>query len=401
MRCEKRKKSFQILCILSLFFPLYLLVPFCFAEAQEQPVIEILFLHNNPCESCDEGGVFRSLLKKTVSEETMAHISVSDYCVYLGEGRELASRLAAANGIKESELSYPTAIIGDQVLTGYDQMEKSLLNVIQEVEASGDVTPFLLEREIVVEEEGEILPREEEEAPFLFFLKTVGVGFLNGFNICSLSIVLMFFSMLGMMKKGWLCCGLAFIAGKWTAYTFLGFAASHAFSAIPSTWFGTFHTAVKYVLIVVCFLLATGNFLDAYYARKGEYGKIRMQLPRCVRSSHERLIKRLTSGVGRFLPLCIFAGSMLIACGDFFCTGQIYLISILQWMETSPTGGVPTAAFILYSAALCLPSLLILVLIRGGKSAYTLASSQLRHMPVVKIAFGMMLLIFGVLFLLL
>lgn len=238
----------------------------------------------------------------------------------------------------------------------------------------------------------------EEENTVLFLLKTIGVGFLNGFNPCALSLVLLFFSLIASLPKRCLRYGIGFLTGKFLAYVGLGLAAATAMSAIPFEAFALLRKGINLILLVFCMALAYGNFQDCFYAFRGEYGKIKVQLPGKLRKWNDNLVKKIAENSEKkaFLFL-VFGGGMAIALGEFFCTGQIYLASILQWMQRAERGQVPVLALFLYSGALCLPALVLLVLIVRGKSVISLADKSLKGMPLIKLCNGILFVIFAVL----
>lgn len=480
----------------------------------EESRIEILFIHNNPCESCDEEGIFKEILaEKAPKEGVGSSYEETTYYAYRGRGYELVEEASAYFGFNKSEVLFPLVIIGDQCLAGYDEIKEKLFDCLTVAGEAGmtvampekDVTekdassmrenimdagedvihllyfhteacpkcekaekffeglpekvtldgkdyPVVITKISVATGENALVfsdlavqygvPEEKQQVPFLFlgdaylsgeeairsgteellesgkglgavyraklpgeakiespvhfWLKTVGVGFLNGFNPCALSLVLLFFSLLNSMDQGFLKCGLTFLTGKFTAYTLLGLAAATALSAIPFTAFSWMRRGINVILLVLCVTLAIGNFLDCYHSYRGEYGKIRVQLPTRLRGWNNRMVKKLVGkGDGKAFLLLIFGGSAVIALGEFFCTGQIYLASILQWIQRTDAGGVPVLAFVLYSAALCLPSLVILILVNRGKSALSLADVSLKGMPLIKLCNGILFLIFA------
>ncbi len=208
---------------------------------------------------------------------------------------------------------------------------------------------------------------------------------------------LLFFSLIAALPKGCLRYGLGFLTGKFLAYVLLGLAAAGAISFIPFETFVIFRKGLNAVLLAACLFLAYGNFRDCFYAFRGEYGKIKMQLPGKLRKWNDKLVKKMAGNSGRkaFL-LLVFGGGMVIALGEFFCTGQIYLASILQWMQSAQNSGVPVTALVLYSAALCLPAFILLVLIVRGRSALFLVDRNLKGMPLVKLCNGILFVVFAV-----
>lgn len=77
------------------------------------------------------------------------------------------------------------------------------------------------------------------------------------------------------------------------------------------------------------------NFLDFLSVRKSEYGKVRMQLPKKLRHLNHQMLKKASHMEGAFLGILILGLGIAVSLGEFFCTGQIYMASILY---PSPDG---------------------------------------------------------------
>lgn len=491
-------------------------------EQDREQEVELVFIHNNPCEACDEEGSFREVLDEIFSDGGWQDIfEIRSYYAYQEDGRKLAGQAAEYFGLSEEEIRYPMVIAGNRCFLGYDQIMEELGGALpaiaetkeelfvpfeengrsggqernnsggmvfdagedvihllyfhteicpkcekaeaylgqlpKQVEASGKEYPVVVTTLSVAEDKNALLfgdlagqydvPKGEQQVPILFigekylsgevrirkdtlkllesgvgigavyrmegdlsetvigqgqntvlfFIKTMGVGFLNGFNPCALSLALLFFSLIAALPKGCLRYGLGFLTGKFLAYVLLGLAAAGAISFIPFETFVIFRKGLNAVLLAACLFLAYGNFRDCFYAFRGEYGKIKMQLPGKLRKWNDKLVKKMAGNSGRkaFL-LLVFGGGMVIALGEFFCTGQIYLASILQWMQSAQNSGVPVTALVLYSAALCLPAFILLVLIVRGRSALFLVDRNLKGMPLVKLCNGILFVVFAV-----
>jgi hypothetical protein len=83
----------------------------------------------------------------------------------------------------------------------------------------------------------------------------------------------------------------------------------------------------------------------------------------------------------------IFTLGVLVSAGEFLCTGQIYLATILYLLRTN-TGSFALAflAFLCYTIAAALPPALLVILCHKGKQAMALSDFVRNRMPVIKIA---------------
>ncbi len=397
-------------------------------EQDREQEVELVFIHNNPCEACDEEGSFREVLDEIFSDGGWQDIfEIRSYYAYQEDGRKLAGQAAEYFGLSEEEIRYPMVIAGNRCFLGYDQIMEEL----------GGALPAIAETKeelfVPFEENGrsggqernnsggmvfdagedvihllyfhtEICPKCEKAEAYLGQLpkQVEASGKEYPVVVTTLSVAedknaLLFFSLIAALPKGCLRYGLGFLTGKFLAYVLLGLAAAGAISFIPFETFVIFRKGLNAVLLAACLFLAYGNFRDCFYAFRGEYGKIKMQLPGKLRKWNDKLVKRMAGNSGRkaFL-LLVFGGGMVIALGEFFCTGQIYLASILQWMQSAQNSGVPVTALVLYSAALCLPAFILLVLIVRGRSALFLVDRNLKGMPLVKLCNGILFVVFAV-----
>lgn len=210
-------------------------------------------------------------------------------------------------------------------------------------------------------------------------------------------MTLLFLSLLAAAGGRFLRYGFCFLAGKFAAYLGLGLAVSAAASAIPLEAFGLARNILNVILVCFCLAAALGNIWDFVQIKRGNYGKVRMQLPAGLRRWNEKLLQSaVRPGLGGLLFLAVFGGSVLVSLGEFFCTGQIYLASILRWVQTDAQKGIPVFVFCLYVGAMCIPALLIILLVAGGKSILALSEGSLRRMPAVKLCYAALFIVFAV-----
>lgn len=154
--------------------------------------------------------------------------------------------------------------------------------------------------------------------------------------------------------------------------------------------------------VVFALVLSILNFRDYFFAGKGEYGRIKVQLPRKLREWNHHKIGGLKEVPERFLIPAVFALGVIISAGEFFCTGQIYLASILYLIKENSAGGIRNYLYLaVYTAALCVPQLLLILIIQRARSMAGASKLTLKGMPVVKLIYGILFLIFAGMLLLL
>ena len=279
----------------------------------------------------------------------------------------------------------PVVFVGKNVLSGDGEIVNNLLDVLREEDSRYEI----------------ILPQAELITRTTLRTHQIGAimlaGLVNGLGPCSLSMMLLFLSLIAVIKdkRRFRVLGLGFIGGRVITYLMIGFLVGGMLGTIPFDTFTLFRRVMSYFLIALCFLLAAGNFLDLYHIRKQEYGKIKVRIPQKLRILNEALMKKAVQPkLGRWLLVVVIGISSILALGEFFCAGQIYLAMILSIMQQG--GTLPFLFFVLYIVMLCIPGLLLLILVDRGKRILDLSEKSLRAMPVIKLLSGLFFVILAV-----
>jgi hypothetical protein len=208
-------------------------------------------------------------------------------------------------------------------------------------------------------------------------------------------MLLFFLSMLLAQNMNVLKMGLSFITGKLVIYCLLGTVLYSLLTRFDIPWF---QTATKVILLVFVIVIAILNIRDFIAAKNENYGKIHLQLPVFLRQYNHKWIKKVTTvDNGKPLMLICFGLGALITMGEFLCTGQIYLATIIYVLHNSPVFNMQAAVyFIAYGVAFIAPLLLLTILIHKGREVFELSEFFREKMHVVKLINTLVFLIFGI-----
>lgn len=475
-------------------------------EKETRETVNLLFFHNNTCESCNEDEKFTQIVR----DKLLAHKEEYPYeyqiiNVFKTEGLEKYQETLKMLGVHEGEASFPLMVVGNSYVSGYDQISEKISLVVREEALGGstadrgdsssrqasDSEGFLTagetlelneirlfttfsctecekvknkisetEMPVVITEynisQGENarlmlesfqafgVPDQEQQVPILFwngtyasgsqairkvldseewwlekatvlspgestgalqealtwkdFLKIAGAGLLNGFNPCALSMLFFLLSLLSGTEGKIGKLGGSYLLGKFLAYLFMGVGMITILASAEDLMVGSY-TVMKFILLGAAVFLAVMNFMDFLHVVKKEYGKVRMQLPASLRKWNQKMIQRFGSRGGRGLVLIIFLLGMVISAGEFFCTGQIYAATLLMLFRTgSGIRLLVLLAIVCYVTALCIPSAVCLIVVAKGKSVLTASDKALKYMPLIKLANGILFLLFAIFF---
>jgi hypothetical protein len=202
-----------------------------------------------------------------------------------------------------------------------------------------------------------------------FGVATVAVaGLVDGINPCALAALVFLISFLSFSGRGprqILATGLLFAAGVFLAYLGVGFGLFRGLQALSG-----FTTVSKllYPAMAAGTAVLTGlSFRDFLRARAGDAGDMSLRLPkRLLRLSHGT-VRKLLGGPG-FLGLAFVAGAG-VSVLELFCTGQIYLPTLVYVASTDGLRSRAIPLLLLHVGMFTVPVLALSIAAYAGVSS--------------------------------
>ncbi len=126
-----------------------------------------------------------------------------------------------------------------------------------------------------------------------------------------------------------------------------------------------FSIIAKVIMAGTLLILIILNLQDYFSVKTEKYNKFKVQLPTALRRFNHNIIKKLTNITDSKLMLLIsLVLGVLISFGEFLCTGQIYLATIITILQTNSQLNIQALIyFIIYDFALITPLLLVAYII--------------------------------------
>ena len=338
------------------------------------------------CHDCERAQEYYKTLPKTVTVNGKEYPLVIDlFSIAEPEGLEKIRAMFNAYEVPEEDQLVPIVFYKNGYIAGAANIEAQLGEHL----TNGDLLDFKYP-----ETGSEVEPLKAKDLPGIAL-----TGFINGFNPCSISILFLLLSLIMIDKSKILKVGFTFMAGKYVAYFLLGIGLYSLVSVLNFVWLETVQKVISVVLIIAALYLAVLNLMDFFAVRKEEYGKVHAQLPESFRRFNNNLIKKVLKDQNRrwLLPI-IFLAAMVISAGEFLCTGQIYLGTIIYMLKRG-TGSMTLTiiAFLVYITAMCLPQTIMILLVRGGANVISLTEETRKRFPIIKFVNFLVFILFAVL----
>jgi len=350
----------------------------------------ILYFYVETCKDCEGVSEILDSIKEQYpvefeNEGVNTYVKVKKFNIGEPESLQLVKKYFEVYDVPEKDQSVPIIFIGDTYLSGIGVIRQELIQKIKGGEGIGTI-------DLSMETGNDIYPSVSLDGYHI--TGVLMAGLVNGLNPCSLSMLLFFLSLLVAKGKNVLKMGFAFCLGKFLAYLLLGTLFFNIFIKFQAAWFST---VVKAIILIVVFFIIVMNLGDYYSAKHEKYDKIRLQLPAILRKYNHNWIKKLSSiENGRLLFTGCFVLGIVISIGEFLCTGQIYLATILYVMRNSSTFNLHAFSyFILYALAFITPLLIVTCVIYKGREVFDVSDVIRERMPIIKLINAVLFFIFG------
>ena len=209
-------------------------------------------------------------------------------------------------------------------------------------------------------------------------------GFVDGFNPCAFSIVIVLAGVLaagGRRRRARLLGGAAFCAGSYLTYMAMGFGLLSAFRALSGL--DAVRDALFAVLSLSLLVLSVLSFRDAWRYRAARVpAVITLQLPDGVKRAIRAVAEASWAGpavVGTGL-LCGFVVTLL----DSLCTGQVY-VPVLAMLARDARSLRALVLLALYNLAFIAPLVTVFVLAAKGADSARMSRWSKRNVVPSKV----------------
>ena len=209
-------------------------------------------------------------------------------------------------------------------------------------------------------------------------------GFVDGFNPCAFSIVIVLAGVLaagGRRRRARLLGGAAFCAGSYLTYMAMGFGLLSAFRALSGL--DAVRDALFAVLSLTLLVLSVLSFRDAWRYRAARVpAVITLQLPDGVKRAIRAVAEASWAGpavVGTGL-LCGFVVTLL----DSLCTGQVY-VPVLAMLARDARSFRALVLLALYNLAFIAPLVAVFVLAAKGADSARMSRWSKRNVVPSKV----------------
>lgn len=357
-------------------------------KAVETTSPTIVYFYISVCEQCHTAEKALNQMNSIFKENGRKLPDVKMYNLENEWNYNLMDKYFGVYNVPKKNQQLPIMFVGKNYYVGETQIIAGLKNIVSKT--TFENTPIIT---AVISNKNTVA---ESKLSTLTVANVALVGLINGFNPCSMSMLLFFLSLLLAREVNVIKMGLSFIIGKFVMYLLLGTVLFGVLSKLHGSWY---FILVKIILLIFIFIIVLLNINDFFAAKNEKYGRIKNQLPKKLRRFNNDSINYFIniSNANTIIIMSFLLG-LIISVGEFLCTGQMYLTTIALVARSESV--LSWRAFIylnIYVTAFVLPLIALVIIAWRGREVFELSETILTRLPLIKLVSIFLFLAIGIL----
>ncbi|MBN1621197.1 MAG: DUF1573 domain-containing protein [Endomicrobiales bacterium] len=352
-------------------------------KSDVQLVIEIYMTPS--CKYCNKlkEKILPAMLKK---HNVMAEIK----SYFLNEPDNYERLVMMEKKYNDTNNNLPVVILGNTILGGEDELKERLEEQVILLKSYKPMS-----KESIFSDSLSIKQEISQRIKSLKILPVLAAGLLDGFNPCAFAGIVFLVAYLSMIKKRatsevfW--TGIMFVFGIFVVYFLIGIGLSKIFVAISAL---KYVSKVMYIgvgiLTLILSYLSFSDYLALRAAEKGLKSKVVLQLPDSMKLRIRGFIERY--GNAKYLVPFGFLLGVVVSFLEFFCTGQIYLPTIMYMVRIPELMAKAFFYLAIYSLMFVLPLLIIFASLLVSLKSGRLQALGRGQVKIVKLLTGVLFL---------
>ena len=220
------------------------------------------------------------------------------------------------------------------------------------------------------------------------FIGVLIAGLVDGINPCAIATMIFLVSFLAHQKRKpsqIIIIGMTFTVTVYITYLLLGLGAFKVITGLGAyRWIAIL---IRWTAVAAAGIVGIICFRDALaYKKSGESGDIVLQMPRSVKLRMHRMISGHLRG--RHIVTGAIVTGFLVTLFEAVCTGQVYLPTIILMTRSTGLQITGWLYLLFYNFLFVLPLLIVMIYAYFGLTWHTMARTTQKHLFLLKILLG-------------
>lgn len=225
-------------------------------------------------------------------------------------------------------------------------------------------------------------------------LRVIGAGLIDSVNPCAIAMLLMFISMVGVLKdrKTLMMIALSYIGAIFITYFLIGLFLFNLMQTYAAQ-INSIQTGLYIFFVILCLFLFFITFYDFYVTKNQDYGKIKNQLPKFVQSFNKRFMSKFSKVITEeghsvrktlYAIIVPFIIGIVVAFTEAACTGQVYGLILISIRTVNPTTGI--IYLLIFNLLFVTPLIIIASVAIYSRNIIGVSNFVREKMPIIKFA---------------
>jgi len=376
--------------IFLLFILFYNLISFKYSDLflADSSKVSIYFFGSPTCGECLE--IKEKILFPT-QKKYQNKIDLKIYNIDTDSGFNLMTKLEEIFNVKTTasiELFLP-----DTYLIGSDDIKKYASNMISQRISNPIIWQNTANKlSLLKVESSSYEDKIKDKFKQFSLISIIAAGIVDGINPCAIATLIFLVSFLATKKrsrKEIITIGSCFTFAVFFTYLLLGIGAFKAITSLEHyRWLSL---GIKWIAISLAFIIGVYSLIDAYkFSKTKKTENVKIQLPKAIKLQIHKIITANLSGSQ--LAFGAIVTGFLVTLLEAVCTGQVYLPTIVLMTKQESTRFLGWLYLIFYNILFVLPLILVIILAYFGLKWDKLAKFTQKHLSLLKILLGIVLI---------
>ncbi|MCF7919585.1 MAG: hypothetical protein K9N06_06705 [Candidatus Cloacimonetes bacterium] len=352
--------------------------------------VYIAYFFKEGCSHCDRTYLDLQHIKKKYPQ-----VVIREYDISTRAGMELSEALSTLYDLPENKHSVtPVVFIGDKYLLQEKARWHNLENIILLGTSDLEIPPWEKAEQFKGNSGLSIIERFKS----LGIITIILAGLIDGINPCAFATIIFlvsYLSLSGRKGKEILIIGFSYTLAVFLTYFLLGILGLSILEKIRQINSLAIIINILFVVIgTLSIILAAYSLYDYYLFRKSRTSEMVLQLPRKIKLKIHQIIREKTK-VQHFI-IGAFVIGFLVSIQELFCTGQVYLPTLVYMSNLMQYRLQAYIYLIIYNILFIFPLIVVFMLIYWGISSRKMGNWVQQKTGITKILLAVIFLILGI-----
>ena len=352
--------------------------------------IYIAYFFKVGCKYCDHTVYALKTLKKRYPQ-----LEIREYEINSSESMRLNEALCQLYEVPEKyHQATPMLFVGETFLIEENANFGHIESIIKMYRLTGTEAPWNRVKHLLKDTEKNIIDRFVSFGIFTI----VVAGLIDGINPCAFATIIFFvsyLSLLGRKGRDVLYIGSAYTIAVFTSYFSIGILGLSVLEVLQKLRFlSVIVDAIFLITGGIVIILAGYSIYDFYLYKKGKTADMVLQLPKSIKQKIHKVIRK-KSRTTHFV-LAAFVIGFLVSCQELFCTGQVYLPTLIYMSRLSQYRTWAYIYLVLYNLLFILPLVAVFLLVYWGVTSLVIAKWVEKNLGTMKILMALIFFALGI-----